>query len=327
MPLAGEMAAAASREGMSSVFGTPLVMERCGATRLHQSPNETARSGITANGGKQRRRMALRRLDGLGAIASLRHHWPEYLMEVGELGCYVFVACAVATLLQHPASIVRQSISSGFARRALMGLAMGATTIAIVMSPWGKRSGGHFNPAITFTFYRLGKVEFWDAWLYVIAQFLGAISGVALARYALRGALGNPTVRYAVTVPGMYGDTVAFAAELAISFVLMITVLFTTNRKGLAPYTAYFVGALIAMYYTFEAPLSGMSTNPARTFGSALHANYWHALWVYFLAPSAGMLAAGELFLRVRGGAAPYCAKLHHANHERCIFHHAQDEV
>jgi aquaporin Z len=59
-----------------------------------------------------------------------------------------------------------------------MGLAMGATAIAIVISLWGKRSGGHFNPAITLTFYRLGKVEFWDAWFYVTAQFLGALSGV-----------------------------------------------------------------------------------------------------------------------------------------------------
>ncbi|PYU20798.1 MAG: hypothetical protein DMG30_19970 [Acidobacteria bacterium] len=70
--------------------------------------------------------------------------------------------------LQHPASIVRQFISGGVARRVLTGLVMGATAIAIVISPWGKRSGGHFNPAITFSFYRLGKVEFWDAWLYVI---------------------------------------------------------------------------------------------------------------------------------------------------------------
>lgn len=270
---------------------------------------------------------ALRRSDGLSAIASLRHHWPEYLMEVGELGWYLFVACVATTLLQHPASIVRQSISSSVARRGLMGLIMGATAIAIVISPWGKRSGGHFNPAITFTFYRLGKVEFWDAWLYGIAQFLGAIGGVALASYALRGALGHPAVRYAVTMPGVYGSTLAFVAELTISFFLMITVLFATNHKALAPHTAYFVGLLIAIYYIFEAPLSGMSTNPARTFGSAVHANDWHSLWIYFIAPSMGMLAASEVFLRVRRGAAPYCAKLHHANNERCIFHHAQNEV
>jgi len=95
----------------------------------------------------KRPRLALRRADGLSAIASLRQHWPEYLMEAGEVGCYLFAACAVATTLQHPASIVRQSISSDVVRRALMGVAMAATTIAIVISRWGKRSGGHFNPA------------------------------------------------------------------------------------------------------------------------------------------------------------------------------------
>ncbi len=280
-----------------------------------------------ANIGVQRPSTALRRSDGLSAITSLRRHWPEYLMEVGELGLYLFVACVVTTLLDHPASIVRQSISSGVARRTLMGLVMGTTTTAIVISRWGKRSGGHFNPAITFTFYRMGKVEFWDTWFYVVAQFSGAMCGVALARFVLRGALAHEAVRYAVTVPGGYGNTVAFVAELTISFFLMITVLFATNHQSLAPYTAYFAGVLIAIYYIIEAPLSGMSTNPARTFGSALHANYWHSLWIYFIAPSMGMLAAGEVFLRVRRGAAPYCAKLHHANHERCIFRHAQLEV
>src|SRR5262249_46504873 len=224
--------------------------------QLAQQPKSTP-----AKSSAQSRRSALRRSDGLSAIASLRYHWPEYAMEVAEVGCYLFVACVVATLLQHPASIVRHSISSGVSRRAFMGLAMGATTIAIVMSPWGKRSGGHFNPAMTATFYRLGKVEFWDAWLYVIAQFLGALCGVTLARYALRGALANHVVRYAVTAPGMYGSAVAFVAELTISFILMITVLFTTNTKILASYTAYFVGVLIATYYTLETPLSGMSTN------------------------------------------------------------------
>lgn len=73
------------------------------------------------NIGVQRLSMALRRSDGLSAIASLRLHWPEYLMEVGEMGLYLFVACVAATLLQHPASILRQALSSGVARGALMG--------------------------------------------------------------------------------------------------------------------------------------------------------------------------------------------------------------
>jgi aquaporin Z len=125
----------------------------------------------------------------------------------------------------------------------------------------------------------------------------------------------------------VYGNAAAFIGELAISFVLMITILFVTNDKRLAPYTPYFVGALYAIYIALETPLSGMSMNPARTFGSALRAGYWQALWIYFIAPTSGMLAAAEVFLRVRGGVAPYCAKLHHANNKRCIFHHAPQEL
>jgi aquaporin Z len=62
--------------------------------------------------------------------------------------------------------------------------------------------------------------------------------------------------------------------------------------------------------------------NPARTFGPAAYGGYWHALWIYFVAPTIGMLAAATVFLRARHGKPPYCAKLHHANHKRCIFHH-----
>jgi aquaporin Z len=242
-------------------------------------------------------------------------------MEAGELALYTFSTCAIATLLQHPASPVRHLITNGFFRRAVMGLGMGATVVAIVMSPWGKQSGAHFNPGVTLTFYRLGKMDFSDAVFYIAAQFLGGIAGVAIATYLLRGAPGDAAVRYAVTIPGRYGNAIAFVAEMTISFILMITVLFVSNRENIARCTPYFAGALIAIYMTFEWPLSGMSANPARTFGSAFSASYWHALWIYFTAPPLGMLAAAETFLRLRGGVGPRCAKLHHTNDKRCIFH------
>jgi aquaporin Z len=263
--------------------------------------------------------------DTLGVAASLRLHWPEYLMEAGEMSLFVFCICSFATLPQHPASPVRHFFISGIVRRALMGLAVGGTVMALIISPWGKQSGGHINPAMTFAFYRLGKLRPWDALFYGVAQFSGATIGVALATFLLRGAPGDGTVRYAVTAPGVYGVAVAFAAELAISFILMITVLLVTNHEGLARYTPYFVGSLYAVNITFETPLSGMSMNPARTFGPAAYGGYWHSLWIYFIAPMVGMLAAAETFLRIRQGVAPYCAKLHHANHERCIFHHTPE--
>jgi len=257
------------------------------------------------------------------AINCLRFHWPEYLMEAAEVGLYLFLTCVFASLLLYPASPVRHFIGSTLELRALMGLAVGGTVVAIVMSPWGKQSGGHFNPALTLAFYRLGKMRLPDALIYVVAQFSGAIGGVCVARYLLP--VGRPAIRYAITAPGVRGNAVAFISELAMSFVLMSTILVSSNRESLTRYTPYLVGLLYAIFITLEAPLSGMSMNPARSFGPALHVSYWHAIWLYFSAPTLGMLIAGEVFLRARGGVYPFCAKLHHANNKRCIFRHGSE--
>jgi aquaporin Z len=123
-----------------------------------------------------------------------------------------------------------------------------------------------------------------------------------------------------VTVPGEAGVAVAFLAEVAITFVLMLTVLFVSNAPRLARYTGLFVGGLVFLYITFEAPLSGMSMNPARSFASAFLSGNWTGWWVYFTAPPLGMCLASELYVRLRGPAGVRCAKLHHDNPYRCIF-------
>src|SRR5580658_728129 len=171
--------------------------------------------------------------------------------------------------------------------------------------------------------HRLGKAALWDAVFYCAAQLLGAVAGVALASFVPQGAPAHKAVRYAATVPGIYGDTIALVAELAISFILMYAILFASDHEVLAPYAHHFAAILAAIYIAFESPLSGMSTNPARTFGPALCGSYWHALWTYFTAPPLGMLGAAELFLRARERKGPYCAKLHHHNDTRCIFRHS----
>src|SRR5258708_12033373 len=100
----------------------------------------------------QRRREPLRRRNALNAIGSLRLHWPEYLMEAGELALYMFFVCAFSTLLQHPNSPVRHFIRDAICRRALMGLLMAVTMAAIVITPCANQSCGHSNPPITLTY-------------------------------------------------------------------------------------------------------------------------------------------------------------------------------
>jgi len=252
--------------------------------------------------------------------AALQIHWPEYLMEAALLGGFMVSACVFGTLLEHPDAPGRRAIRSPFLRRALMGLAMGLTAVGLIYSPWGQESGAHMNPATTLTFFALGKVEAFDAVGYIVAQFCGGAIGVWLCQIILRHHLAHASVNYVVTMPGKRGVAMAWGAEFAISFGMMFTVLLASNHAALAPYTGFLAGALLVAYIALEAPLSGMSLNPARTFGSALIARQWGGYWIYITAPVVGMLLAAATYKALPFGHQVYCAKLAHCNDQSCPF-------
>ena len=244
----------------------------------------------------------------------------EYLIEATLLALFMISACAVTVVFQGPLLPLAQTIHSEIERRALVGVAMGLTAITLIYSAWGRRSGAHMNPAVTLTFFRLGKIKGRDAASYVVAQFIGALAGVATARIVLGKAVASSTVRYAATYPGDSGAIAAAAAEFLISMLLMTAVLQLSSSASLGKFTGLVAGSLVALYIMIEAPYSGMSMNPARTFGSALPSGIWHGFWIYLLAPLAGMLTAAEIFLRVRGCTAVPCCKLYHDSQKHCIF-------
>jgi aquaporin Z len=204
-----------------------------------------------------------------------------------------------------------------------MGLAMGATLVANVMAPWGRRSGAHWNPGVTLAFWRLGHVRHADLAGYIVAQFAGGAAGVAVVALLAGPALADPHVHYVVTRPGPAGASAAFAAEALISFVMMSVVLrlmASGRHQALTPWAA---GALLAVFIAVESPHSGTSLNPARTFGSALLAGDWTAFPVYLLAPPLAMALAVELWrleCRLLGARMRGCAKLLHRDDEPCHF-------
>jgi aquaporin Z len=255
----------------------------------------------------------------LGALASLSVHWPEYLIEAALLGAFMVSACVFGVLYGFPGSPVRQAVSSGYLRNLLGGLSMGLTAFFIFYSPWGKQSGAHINPSVTLTFFRLGKIRFWDALFYMAAQSVGAVLGVLLVAQFLPE-ISYPTVRYVVTIPGPWGAWVAFIAEFIMAAGMMSAVLYSSNNSRLSRYTGLVASLLVAVYITVEAPLSGMSINPGRSFGSALPSGIWNDFWIYLTAPLLGMLTAAELYLWRRGRHSVKCCKLHHDNGKRCIF-------
>jgi aquaporin Z len=253
------------------------------------------------------------------SVEKFRAHLPEYLMEAGELCLFMISAGVVTILFEYPGSTVHQAIHNSDLRRFLIGIAMGVTAIALIYSPWGKQSGAHMNPAVTFTFYRAGKVKRQDALFYVIFQCLGGLVGVSFVALLFGQAFTQPPIDYIVTVPGWLGWLGAVCGEFIISLIMMTMVLWTSNSPTLSRYTGLFAGCLVTLYVTFEAPLSGFGMNPARTFASALPAQNWTAFWLYIAVPPMGMLVAAALY-QFRFGQAIKCAKLHHHNRKRCIF-------
>src|SRR5271165_5947854 len=158
-------------------------------------------------------------------LEALRKHWPEYFMEASELGAFMISACLFTILLYHPDSPAVHAIQKEILRRIVMGIAMGLTALCIIYSPWGQQSGAHMNPAVTLTFWRLGKVPKWDTIFYIAAQFIGGLLGVLLTKAALGISFTHPAVNYVVTVPGAAGVAAAFAGEALIACGMMLMIL------------------------------------------------------------------------------------------------------
>jgi len=262
-------------------------------------------------------RPSLRRLS---AGQSLRAHWPVYLIEAAALGLFMVSAGAFSTLMDSPGSFAAGAIVSPLLRRIVIGVAMGGTAMALIYSPWGKRSGAHMNPAITLTYLRLGEIPLWDAFYYSCFQLIGGVSGVVLTALILKTQFTAAPVRYVVTVPGPTGPVAALICEAAISAAIMLMILLLSNSKRAMGYTGIVAGIMIAGYVICESPISGFGMNPARSLASALPSGIWTGMWIYLLAPTLGMLAAAQGYLLLKGPHSVACCKLHHSSKEHCIY-------
>lgn len=220
----------------------------------------------------------------------------KYFIEAWALGMFMCSACLFAVLLETPGQPLHTWIASPLVRRWLMGVAMGLTAVTLIYSNWGKRSGALMNPAVTLAFWYLGRLDRRDVPWYIAAQFFGGAMAMLLIRLLFFRFVSAPSVDFVQTRPGMAGLAVAFSLEILLAFLLILVVLYASNNARTAPYTGVFAGLLVMVYITVEAPYSGMSINPARTFASALAAGNFQYLWLYFLAPTVGMFSAAAVW-------------------------------
>lgn len=248
--------------------------------------------------------------------------WPLWLSELVGTALLVAVGCSFVILDFGAGSPIAAAVPSAGARRALTGFLFGATGALIAVSPVGKVSGAHINPAVTLAFWLLGRMRGRVAAGYVAAQLAGGLLG-ALALRAW-GAMGA-SVQLGATGPGPAGPWAATLGEAGATFALVRGLFLFLGNARLRGYTPALFPVLYAALVWVEAPLSGTSTNPARTLGPGLVAGMMHGWWIYWVGPFLGTCAG------VAMQAAPWArsfeirvAKVFHFHHDRYgVFAHA----
>jgi aquaporin Z len=167
----------------------------------------------------------------------------------------------------------------------------------------GAVSGAHLNPAVSLAFALRGDFPWRRVPGYIVIQLIGA----TLAALFLRWVFGN-VEHLGATLPGPgYKNWQALLMEIVLTALLVSVILGTASAaQNVGAIAALGVGGYIALAGLWAAPVSGVSMNPARSFGPALVSGYWTSYWVYLVGPVAGaLIAVGFAYvLRGRGGTA-----------------------
>ena len=239
---------------------------------------------------------------------ALRHHWRHYLAEAAGIMAFLTVSSLASVVFHHPDSALARALGpEAWVQRIGVAAALGLLITGMASTPWGKRSGAHFNPAVTLGFWRLGYIATADAVWYALAQFAGALLAGAGLFWLLKPWFGHPTIYYNITRPieGPHGWALALGAEILISAALMLVLLWALHSPKLKSWAGALAGLALAIFVVVEAPLSGMSLNPARTLGTAVAAGMGPGLWLYFLGPLAATWVTAALYQRYRRSRPP----------------------
>jgi glycerol uptake facilitator-like aquaporin len=218
-----------------------------------------------------------------------RPHVRAWLSEFAGTTILLFAAALVARWLDGPHSALATAVPAAPGRTAITGVVIGAVVGLLIISPFGRSSGGHFNPAVTVTFWLLRAIPGRDAIAYVAVQLAGSLAGVTLGRAVLGAAFADPPVAYAAIQPaaGWSGPAI-FLGEAISVVVMMAFVVAFMDRPALARWTPAVVAAAIAMLIFAGGLTSGGSFNPARQLGPLLFAGRFSYLWAYMLGPLVG---------------------------------------
>jgi aquaporin Z len=220
--------------------------------------------------------------------------WQTYLSELVGTALLVLVGLTIVILMFGAGSPGASAIPSEGLRRLITGFLFGTTGALIALSPVGKESGAHINPVVTLGFWMMGKLKSPTALGYVLAQLTGATIGSL--PLLLFGSMGG-SVAFGATLPGEgYTTAAVLMGEVITTFGLIAGLCIFLGFRPLRPFTPALFPFLYAFMVYIESPLSGTSTNPARSLGPAIISGQWQGWWIYWVGPLIGMLVGVAMF-------------------------------
>jgi len=223
-----------------------------------------------------------------------RFPWQVFSSELVGTAFLVLVGLSMVILMSGAGSPMPRFVPGEGARRLITGFLFGTTGALIALSPVGKESGAHINPVVTLGFWLMGKLDSRIALGYVLAQLAGAILGV-LPLLAW-GSMGR-SVAFGATLPGEnYSVWAVLTGEVITTFALIAGLCVFLGFRKLRRYTPALFPFLYAIMVYLEAPISGTSTNPARTLGPAILSGEWRGWWIYWAGPLIGTFLAILVF-------------------------------
>ncbi len=242
--------------------------------------------------------------------------WLVLASELFGTALLVLIGLSIVILDFGQGSPIVHLLPNAGARRLITGFLFGTTGALIALSPLGKESGAHINPVVTMAFWLMGKLRVRDAVGYVIAQLAGAVLGAL--PLLLWGAMGQ-SVEFGATLPGAgYGAGAALLGEVATTLALIVGLFFFLRHRRIRAFTPALFPFLYAFMVFVEAPISGTSTNPARSLGPAVISGDWVVWWVYWIGPIIGALIGVALFrFTWLKDVEIEVAKLYHFEHDR----------
>jgi aquaporin Z len=216
--------------------------------------------------------------------------WAVFVAELVGTALLVLIGLSLVILMFGTGSPMAKLIPSEGPRRLITGFLFGTTGASIVLSPVGKVSGAHINPIVTLAFRLMGKLDLQTTLGYIAAQLVGAVVGAL--PLLLWGAMGR-SVAFGATSPGLgYALSTVVLGEVVTTFAMVSLLAVFLGFRSIRPFTPAIFPPLYAIMVWAESPISGTSTNPARSLGPSVISGQWEGWWIYWIGPMAGMLLA-----------------------------------